>query len=140
MDIRKILRESINKVLNEEYEELSAYDEYANDYPEDSFSKEDISIDELLSFVKNSGDFLYYINGRFHAANSQDIVNEIYDEIDLYGATLSNYLDSDLEWDWEKFFGYDDLYVAVFLVQPSNGTKYYVIYQRDKMNLRYSEM
>lgn len=132
MNIRKILRESINKVLNEDYEEMSGYEEYANDYPDDNFSKEDISLSELLRFVKNSGDFLYYMNGRFHAANSQEIVNEIYNEIEQYGATLSNYLDSDLEWNWDKFFGHDNAYVAVFAVKPINGYEYYIIYERDK--------
>ena len=78
--------------------------------------------------------------GRFHAANTQALVDDIYNDVQQNGATLTNKLDSDLDWNWNKFFGNSDLYVAVFETLDESGKKYQIIYEREKLREPYSSI
>lgn len=119
---------------NEEYEELTPFEEYQQDYPNGDFDVSDMTPQQLAKWCQNVGDFLYVYNGlrgwAIMAANTDSIVYDIIS--DLYNCERIepthevDYLFSSREREFEND------YVCIFKVIGTKDGDYYVVYQEDK--------
>ena len=48
---------------NDNFDSFDYYMEYENDYPNEDFSPENITINDLIKFCRTSGDFLFIDQG-----------------------------------------------------------------------------
>lgn len=139
-DFKQIQENCIKRLIKEGYEfnedeteddELTPFERYEQDYPNEGFNVEDMTKDELSEWCLSSGDFLYIYNPfgkwRISNANSTEIQEEIAN--DIRGCA---YVEKTHKMDWiienhfDRMFGND--YVAVFLLHNTKDGDYYVIY------------
>ena len=134
-DLHKIIIESVNKILKEDYEDgLSNFDEYKQDYPNGDFSAVGMTSDDLAEWCENVGDFLYIYKGlrgwSIMAANTDNIVKDIVS--DLYNCDRieptheMDYLFNSREREFDAF------YVCIFKVIGTKDGDYYVVYEKEK--------
>lgn len=110
------------------------FDEYCQDYPNEDFDLESMSTDELAEWASTAGDFLYVYNSpmrgwSIHAANSEDLVNEIVTDIQN-----APHLEHTHEFDklLQRKVDFENDFIAVYKIPSSDG-EYGVIYERSKM-------
>ena len=136
--VRQVLKENINGDFDtnddEEEEELSPFEEYEQGYPNDDFNVSDMTPEQLATWCKNVGDFLYVFEGlrgmSIMAANTDNIVSDIVN--DLYNCQRiepSHEVDY-LFYNREREFIND--YVCIFKVIGTKDGDYYIVYQEDK--------
>lgn len=138
-DLKKIQENCIKRLIKEGYEfndneeeyELTPFERYEQDYPEDNFNVDNMTKDDLADWCLNSGDFLYLYNPfgswRVSNANSEAIQEDIANDV-----RNCAYIEKTHKMDWvienhfDRMFGND--YVAVFLLHNTKDGDYYVIY------------
>ena len=139
--IRKIIKESLSEDNKEQEEDLTPFEEYQQDYPNDSFDVSNTTPEELAKWCNEVGDFLYIYRGlkglSIMVANVDEIVHDIVN--DLYSC---NRIEPTHEVDY-LFYSRErefiDQYVCVFKVIGTKDGDYYVVYQEDKWAVnRYS--
>ena len=84
--IRQILKENVNADFDtDDDEELSPFEEYEKDYPNDKFDVSNMTPEQLAKWCQNVGDFLYVYEGlmglKIMAANVDNIVSDIVDDL-----------------------------------------------------------
>lgn len=129
--IKRLIKEGYEFNDNEEEYELTPFERYEQDYPEDNFNVDNMTKDELADWCVNSGDFLYLYNPfgswRVSNANSEAIQEDIANDI-----RNCAYIEKTHKMDWvienrfDRMFGND--YVAVFKLHNTKDGDYYVIY------------
>ena len=76
--IERVLKESLEK-------ELSPFEEYKQDYPNDDFDVSNITAEKLAKWCQNAGDFLYIYKGlrglSIKVANTNNIVSDIVNDL-----------------------------------------------------------
>lgn len=146
--IRKITEDCIKKLVkegtlndteiesDEDKTELSSFDEYKMDYPNDDFDVSDITPKELARWCDNIGDFLFIYKGlrglKIMAANSSEIVDSIIDDLNKCESIEPSHEVDYLFEKHKKEFVND--YVCIFKIKGSPHGDYYVVYQKDKTN------
>lgn len=132
--IRRLIREGYelnNSNENEEDNEMTPFERYSKDYPQENFNVSNMTKDELSNWCLKSGDFLYMYKpfGRWRVsnANSSEIQEEIANDIqDCSYVEQTHDMDWLIEDKFDKWFGRD--YVAVFLLHNTKDGDYYIIY------------
>ena len=146
--IRKITEDCIKKlvkegVLNnteiesdEDETELSSFEEYKMDYPNDNFDVSDMTSEELARWCDNIGDFLFVYRGlrglKVMVANSSEIVDSIIDDLNKCRSIEPSH-EVDYLFEQRKNEFVND-YVCIFKIKGSPHGDYYVVYQDDKTN------
>ena len=132
--LRRVLKEAFEND-DEEEEELSPFEEYEQGYPNDDFDVSDMTPEQLATWCKNVGDFLYVFEGlmgmSIMVANADNIVSDIVN--DLYNCQRiepSHEVDY-LFYNREREFIND--YVCIFKVIGTKDGDYYIVYQEDKI-------
>lgn len=132
--LRGVLKEAFEND-DEEEEELSPFEEYEQGYPNDDFDVSDMTPEQLATWCKNVGDFLYVFEGlrgmSIMVANDSNIINDIVS--DLYNCQR---IEPTHEVDYlfysrEREFIND--YVCIFKIIGTKDGDYYIVYQEDKV-------
>ena len=125
-DYRNIIENCVRRIIDEDIytddEDLSPFDEYSQDYPNDGFNVDNIDRDELAEWCLEN-DFLYIYN-----PNSSEIQEDIANDI-----RNCAFIEKTHEMDWlienkKNLFGYKS-HIAVFKLHNTKDGDYYVIYE-----------
>ena len=146
--IRKITEDCIRKLVkegtlndteiesDEDETELSSFEEYKMDYPNDDFDVSDMTPEELARWCNNIGDFLFVYKGlrglKVMVANSSEIVDSIIDDLNECGSIEPSH-EVDYLFEQRKNEFVND-YVCIFKIKGLPHGDYYIVYQDDKMN------
>lgn len=123
---------------NEDEEEVDAFEEYKNDYPNDDFNPNDVTREELEDFCNGDNDYLFIYDSVFggarpRAANVSDVKADIAKDIAVCDFTPTHEKDSCFEIN-KKLVDFDNDYVVVFkLTNIPDEKDYYVIYEKEKI-------
>lgn len=119
---------------NDEYEDLTPFEEYQEGYPNDDFDVSDMSADQLARWCESVGDFLYIYKGlrgwSIMVANTDEIVFDI--ALDLHNCER---IEPTHEVDYlfaSRQNEFENDYICVFKVIGTKDGDYYVIYQQEK--------
>ena len=134
-DYKNIIENCVRRLITEEMyddnEEMTPFEKYAQDYPDENFNVENMDRDELAEWCLNN-DFLYIFNPfgrwRISGANSSEIQEDIANDI-----RNCAYIEKTHEMDWliedkKNLFGYR-AHIAVFKLNNTNDADYYVMYE-----------
>lgn len=134
-DYKNIIENCVRRLITEEMyddnEEMTPFEKYAQDYPDENFNTENMDRDELAEWCLNN-DFLYIFNPfgrwRISGANSSEIQEDIANDI-----RNCAYIEKTHEMDWlienkKNLFGYR-AHIAVFKLHNTKDGDYYVIYE-----------
>lgn len=133
-DLRNIIEESVNMILKEnDEEELSGFEAYEQDYPNDEFDVSDMTPEELAEWCANVGDFLYIYKGVFGtkicAANTEAIIHDIVN--DLYNCNrIEPTHEVDYLFSLSREHEFENAHVCIFKVIGTKDGDYYVVYQQ----------
>ena len=134
-DYKNIIENCVRRLITEEMyddnEEMTPFEKYAQDYPDENFNVENMDRDELAEWCLNN-DFLYIFNPfgrwRISGANSSEIQEDIANDI-----RNCAYIEKTHEMDWlienkKNLFGYR-AHIAVFKLHNTKDGDYYVIHR-----------
>ena len=129
--IENCVRRLITEGMYDDDEEMTPFEKYAQDYPDENFNVENMDRDELAEWCLNN-DFLYIFNPfgrwRISGANSSEIQEDIANDIKNCA-----YIEKTHEMDWlindkENLFGYR-AYIGVYKFHNTKDGDHYVIYE-----------
>lgn len=138
--IRQLVKEGILNDTefesDEDETELSPFEEYRMDYPNDDFDVSDMTPEKLARWCDNIGDFLFVYKGirglKIMAANSRNIVDSIIHDLnECEGIEPSHEVDYLFEKHKNEFV---NDYVCIFKIKGLPDGDYYIVYQEDKRN------
>ena len=119
---------------NDEYEDLTPFEEYQEGYPNSNFDVSSMTCEELAKWCQSVGDFLFVYNGlrgwSIMVANADNIVHDIVN--DLYDC---NRIEPTHEVDYlfaNKESEFINDYVCIFKVIGTKDGDYYIVYQQEK--------
>ena len=119
---------------NDNFDSFDYYMEYENDYPNEDFSPENITINDLIKFCRTSGDFLFIDQGlqgwKLFTASSPKQVYAILSDLSDCSLSLTHELDYLI---WNKL-DFEHYYIAVFNIQTYEKN-YYIVYEQPKEDL-----
>jgi len=147
-NISKITEDCIKKLVkegmlndtdiesDEEGTELSSFEEYTMDYPNDDFDVSDMTPKKLARWCDNIGDFLFVYKGvrglKVMVANSRKIVDSVIHDLNKCGSIEPSH-EVDYLFEKRKNEFVND-YVCIFKIKGSPHGDYYVVYQEDKIH------
>ena len=134
-NVRQLLKEHVNGDFGtNDNEDLSPFEEYKQDYPNDDFDVSNMTAEKLAKWCQNAGDFLYIYKGlrglSIKVANTNnivsDIVNDLYNCDGIEPTHEVDYLFTFREGEFENN------YVCIFKIFGTKDGDYYIVYQTDK--------
>ena len=135
MKLDEIIINTIKAVIREKIENMTPFEEYQQNYPNDDFDVSGMSQYDLGDWCENNGDFLYIYDGlkglSIMSANTDDVIDDIVS--DLYNC---NGIEATHEVDYlfggrkERYF--DNYYICIFKLKGTKDGDYYVVYTQDK--------